>query len=121
MYYITEFLSGGLITVLFSYTASFYFQYPSYIKIVAFLWGMPLLYFYILFISLSISETAALDITRHGMYGIMCSIIAMTTTFLLLSYLYAGTRRTSLIIGYNVLFLLVVISIYIYYNLYESY
>jgi hypothetical protein len=119
MYYVTEFLSGGLITVLFSYAGSFYFQNPSYIKIISFLWGMPILYFYILFISLSISEKAAFDITRHGMYGIACSIFAMFTTLILLSYLDASPMKQIYIIGYNITFLVVMITIYMYYRIYD--
>ena len=121
MYYLSEFLSGGLVTVLFSYAASFYFHHPSYIKIVAFLWGMPILYFYILFISLSINEKAAFDITRHGLYGIACSIFAMLTTLALMNYLYADTLKRHYIIGYNILFLFIIIGLYLYYKLYDLY
>jgi hypothetical protein len=119
MYYLAEFLSGGLITVLFSYAGSFYFQNPSYIKIIAFLWGMPILYFYILFIALSINEKAAFDITRHGLYGISSSVFAMVSTLLLLTYLDASPTKQQTIIGYNILFLFVVISIYMYYRIYD--
>lgn len=119
MYYIPEFLSGGLITVLFSYAASFYLNNPAYIKIIAFLWGMPILYFYILFISLSINEKAAFDVTLHGLYGIACSIFAMLVTLALMTHLYADPMKRYYIIAYNILFLFVVIWLYMHYKIYE--
>jgi len=119
MYYITEFLSGGLITVLFSYAASLYVHNPSYIKIIAFLWGIPVLYFYILFISFSINENVAFDITWHAIYGICCSIFAMFSTLLLMTYLEASYMKSRYIIGYNVFLIVSIINCYIYFRLYD--
>ena len=120
MYYITEFLSGGLITALFSYAASLYTQHPAYIKIIAFLWGMPILYFYILFISMSISEKVAIDVTYHALFGMLGSMFIMITTLLLLTYSYTYKYSHRNIIGINILYLFIVIHIYLWYTLYKT-
>ena len=120
MYYIPEFISGGLITVLFSYAASLYTNHPAYIKIIAFLWGMPILYFYILFISLSISEQAATDVTYHALFGMICSMVIMITTLVLLTYSYKYNNSNQYIIGLNILYLFLVIHIYLWYKLYKT-
>ena len=120
MYYIPEFISGGLITVLFSYAASFYMNHPEYIKIIAFLWGMPILYFYILFISLSIDEKAAIDITYHALFGMICSFVIMLTTLVLLTRSYKFNNSNQYIVCVNIFFLFIVISIYLWCNLYNS-
>jgi len=113
MYYLAEFISGGLITSIFSYAASFYSYRPEYIKIIAFLWGIPLLYFYILYTSWMQNERAAVDVTRHGLYGVLCTLFAMLMT------LYSHQYGKRVVIGVNVLFLCIVISIYMFYELYK--
>jgi hypothetical protein len=113
MYYLTEFISGGLITTIFSYAASFYSYRPEYIKIIAFLWGVPLLYFYILYTSWIQNEQAAIDVTKHGLYGIVCTLIAMIMT------LYLHQYGKYIVIGSNILFLLLVIGIYMFNALYK--
>ena len=119
MFYIAEFLSGGLITVLFSYASSLYKNHPAYIKIIEFLWGMPILYFYILFISMSISEEAAKDITYHALFGMLCSIFIMLLTLLLLNYSYKYNYSSQYIIGINIAYLFLVIHTYLWYKLYK--
>jgi len=120
MYYINEFISGGLITVLFTYAASFYKNHPEYIKIIAFLWGMPVLYFYILFIALSMSEEAAIDITYHALYGMVCTIIIMITTLYLLTYSFKYNNSNNFIIYVNILYLIFIISIYLWFKIYNQ-
>ena len=119
MFYITEFLSGGLIAALFSYASSIYKNHPAYIKIIAFLWGMPILYFYILFISMSISEQAAIDITYHALFGMLSSMFIMITTLLLLNYTYTYNYSNQFIIGINIAYLFVTIHVYLWYKLYQ--
>jgi hypothetical protein len=114
MYYITEFICGGLITAAFSYGASYYESYPEYIKIIAFLWGMPILYFYILYVSWKTSKQAAIDVTKHGLYGILTTIFAMLFTLSIHSF-----SKFS-IISFNIIFLLFVMFIYLYNELYKT-
>ena len=114
MYYISEFIGGGLITATFSYAASFYHSEPAYIKIIAFLWGIPLLYFYILYIAWHTDKQAAIDVTRHGLYGIITTIFAMLFT------LFIRNFSKSFIIGFNILFLFFIIGVYFYNKLYRT-
>lgn len=114
MYYISEFIGGGIITATFSYAASFYHSEPAYIKIIAFLWGIPLLYFYILYISWQTDKQAAIDVTRHGLYGIITTIFAMLFT------LFIRNFSKAVIIGFNILFLFFIISVYFYNKLYRT-
>ena len=114
-----EFLTGGVIAASFSYTASLFSYYPSYIKIVAFIWGMPLLYFYILYISLCADNQAALDATRHGLYGVMCSLFLLGTTVLFMKYIFNESLHTHYLVWYNLFALIGIIWYYLYYKMYN--
>lgn len=118
-HYIYEFLTGGIITALFSYTASLFSYYPGYIKIVAFLWGMPLLYFYILYISLYSNTRAAFDTTRHGLYGVITSMFLLSTTILFMKYVCNETIHPRYLVWYNLFALIAIIWYYLYYKIYD--
>ena len=74
---------------------------------------------YILFISMSISEQAAIDITYHALFGMLCSMFIMITTLLLLNYTYTYNYSNQFIIGINIAYLFVIIHVYLWYKLYQ--
>ncbi len=113
MFYLQQFLIGGFITTIFSLAASKYETNPEYIKIIAFMWGIPLLYFYILYIAWRTGHQAGIDVTLHALFGIMFTIIAMIMTLLISKF---GKQITILC---NILLLLVIIFVYFKFKLYN--
>jgi hypothetical protein len=71
---------GGSIVGAFSYVSSLYEEKPEYIKIIAFLWGIPLIFFYLLFIAWKNGDNAAMSFTRHALFGAILTILSMMLT-----------------------------------------
>ena len=72
---------SGLLGGLFTYISSIYKFCPKYLNIVAFFWGLPLLYFIILYIVWSAGEKAMLNFNIHAIMGNLLTIMAMLLTF----------------------------------------
>lgn len=103
---------GALIMGFFSYFSQLYSENPYYIRIIAFLWGMPILYFYFLFISSRTSKQSMYDFTNHALIGFLLTLTAMILTYLLIGY----SKNT--IILFNVLFLLLITYWYFSFKIY---
>jgi hypothetical protein len=107
-----DFLLGGLLTGFFSYITSLYDETPYLLKIVAFLWAVPLIYFYLLFIAWKGGDNAAKDFTIHALLGIFVTIFAMIMTL----YIYKLGRTPVVII--NLALLITAIVFYIQNKIY---
>ncbi len=106
--------AGALFAGIFSYNASLYSTNQNYLKLTAFLWGVPLLYFYILFIAFNIAgKEAAYDVSTHGLLGISITLFAIILTILIMKI------DNNLIIGINIFILTTAIFIYTYFGLYN--
>ena len=57
---------GGLMFAIFSYFTSIFDNDPKYLKISAFVWGVPLFYFYLVYITWSKSKSAMIEFTKHA-------------------------------------------------------
>ena len=73
---------SGLLGGLFTYLSSIYESCPKYLNIAAFLWGLPLLYFMILYIAWSAGEKAMLNFNKHAIMGNLITITAMLITYI---------------------------------------
>ena len=92
----------------FSYFASIYNTNPEYLKITAYLWGLPLLYFVLLNIAWIEGENAMLDFNKHAIIGTTITMLAMFLTF----FIYDIGRLHVIVLQMTILF----ISIYFYLN-----
>lgn len=106
-------LIGGLITGGFSYMTSRYYESINYIKIIAFIYAAPCLYFYMLYVLSKDSKTAMNDFTVHALIGTITTIILM-----LITLLFKNRERNDLIIG-NLIGLIVILFWYFYYEIYK--
>ena len=68
---------SGIIGGTFSYLVSSHHDNNSYLKTIAFLWGLQLLYFYIAFIMLTKYPTIVSDFTIHAIAGIFITVIIL--------------------------------------------
>ena len=107
-----DFLLGGLFTGFFSYISGLYDEAPYLLKLVAFLWAVPLIYFYLLFIAWKGGDNAANEVTLHALLGISVTVFAMIMTL----HIYKLGRIPVVII--NLVLLLSVIFLYIQNKIY---
>ena len=110
-----DFLFGGLIVSIFSYLTSMYEDTPYLFKIGTYLWGAPLIYFYLLYIVWGIGETAVKGFLIHAIMGVSVTLFSILITL----YIYKIGRNTTVIINFLILF--VVIFVYLKYKVYLLY
>jgi uncharacterized membrane protein len=106
-------LIGGLITGGFSYMTSRYYESINYVKIIAFIYAAPCLYFYMLYVLSKDSKTAMNDFTIHALLGTISTIILM-----ILTLLFRNRERNELILG-NLVGLIIILCLYFYYEIYK--
>ena len=90
---------SGIIGGLFTYISSIYEACPGYLNIGAFFWGLPLLYFIILYIAWSESDDAMLSFNKHAIMGNLITVMAMLITYILYC-LGMGKLKLILLIEY---------------------
>lgn len=78
-----DFFLGGIIAALFSYIVTLYEKNPEYIKIAAYIWGIPSLYFILLFVAFKEGDQVALEVSTHGLMGICVTLFTISLTLLL--------------------------------------
>ena len=105
-------LVGAILLGVFSYLSQLYVDKPYYIRIIAFIWATPTLYFYFLYIASRNSKKAMYDFTNHGLIGWLLTLAAIILTYLMVNY------DKNIIILFNFIFLLLVIIWYFYYKIY---
>jgi len=105
---------GALLMGFFSYFSQLYSENHYYIRIIAFIWAMPTLYFYFLLISSRTSKQAMYDFTNHGLIGWLLTLAAIILTYLMVNF------DKNIIILFNFIFLLLVITWYFYYKIYTN-
>ena len=111
---IYDILSGSIIIGLISYATIHFDTNPEYLKIVAYLWGIPLLYFYFVYITFPKGNKALKDFTIHGFIGMMLTIILMIITYIMILNNY--DKYTILL--FNLLYGLITLFLYFYYEIY---
>lgn len=98
---------------IFSYFASIYDSHPSYLNITAYLWGIPLTYFFLVYITWQKNRDAMFSFTRHAIVGTALTLLVMLIT------LYMKNYSLTMIIVTNVALLLLFIAVYFYFELYK--
>ena len=106
-------LVGGILVGIFSYFASIYDSHPSYLNITAYLWGVPLFYFYLVYITWQKSREAMFSFTRHAVVGTALTVLAMLIT------LYMTKQPLYTIVAVNIALLVLFIVVYFYFELYK--
>lgn len=104
---------GGLSFALLSYFTSVFDNDPEYLKISAFLWGVPLFYFYLVYITWSRSKNAMISFTKHAVLGTYLTVIVMIVT------LYTTQYSMYTVIYLNIFLLFLFLFAYFYFRLYS--
>lgn len=103
---------GAIVLGLFSYFTEKYKNNHDYIKILAFLWASPSIFFYILAISSRNGIKSMNALTIHALLGIIITTIAILFT------LYFIKLNSTLLISINFIYLFTVMVLYFYYKIY---
>ena len=111
---IYDVLFGSILIALISYATIKFDTNPEYLKIVAYLWGVPLLYFYFVYIIYPKGNKALKDFTIHGFIGMILTLILMIITYLMIIY----NIDIQKILLFNIIYGLLSIIIYFYFELY---
>ena len=111
---IYDVLFGSILIALISYATINFDTNPEYLKIVAYLWGVPLLYFYFVYIIYPKGNKALKDFTVHGFIGMILTLILMIITYAMINY----NVNIQKILLFNVIYGLLSIIIYFYFELY---
>ena len=105
---------GSLLIGLVSYFTFMYDEHPEYLNITAFLWGVPLIYFYFLYITYQKHPKAMESLTKHGTIGVVLTLTIMLVTLLMFRY----KTEIDTILGVNIIYSLLVIFLYFYFKVY---
>lgn len=112
---IYDVLIGSIFVALISYFTLIFDTNPEYLNISAFLWGVPLIYFYFIYVTYQKSSKAMKSFTIHGLIGQALTIIIMIATLFMLLYNYS----LNLILLVNIIYALLCLLIYFYYEIYK--
>jgi hypothetical protein len=104
---------GGLMFALFSYFTSIFDNDPKYLKISAFVWGVPMFYFYLVYITWSQSKLAMIEFTKHAVLGTALTVVVMIVT------LYITNMSATNVIIINIAMLILFLLIYFYFEIYK--
>ena len=106
-------LFGGLIGGFFSYLAQIFEKHPHYLKISAFLWTTPFLFFLIVIFTWSKWKHIMIAFTKHALMGSIVTTIVFSITLLLSNY-------NMIIVLISILSALVLLlTLYFNYRVYE--
>ena len=106
-------LIGGLITGGFSYLTGQYYESINYVKIIAFVYAAPCLYFYLLYVLSRGGKTTMNDFTVHALLGTLFTMLLMIITLL-----FRNRDRITLIFG-NLVAMILILIFYFYFKIYE--
>jgi len=104
---------GGIMFAIFSYFTSIFNDDPKYLKISAFVWGVPMFYFYLVYITWSQSKVAMIEFTKHAVLGTALTVIAMIVT------LYITHMSAAKVIIINIAMLILFLFFYFYFEIYR--
>tara|TARA_Y100000389_G_scaffold59846_1_gene55962 strand:+ start:6017 stop:6364 length:348 start_codon:yes stop_codon:yes gene_type:complete len=109
---VQRFLKDFILTFVFvgvvHYSASIYHENPKYLRLTAFIWGSPLLYFYLIYIVSK--KDLVKDFTQVALAGTSLTLFSFILTLMMYNYLSVNQM-----ILMNFLILLSGIITYIYF------
>ena len=107
-------LLGSILIAIVTYVTFLYDSKPEYLKITSFLWGVPLIYFYLLFITYQQSNEAMKAFTIHGTIGSILTLIIMFVTI----YMIKENYNINKILIVNIIYAIIVTLLYFVFKIY---
>ena len=111
---LSDIFFGSIFIGFISYATIQFDTNPEYLKIIAYLWAVPLLYFYFVYIIYPKGNKALKNFTIHGIFGSLLTFILMIITLIMINY----NINIKNIILFNIIYGIITLYIYFYYKLY---
>ena len=105
---------GSILIAIITYVTFLYDTKPEYLKITSFLWGVPLIYFYLLFITYQVGNEAMESFTIHGLIGSILTLIIMFGTI----YMIKENYNINKILIVNIIYAIIVTLLYFVFKIY---
>tara|TARA_Y100000389_G_C17391312_1_gene480042 strand:- start:953 stop:1303 length:351 start_codon:yes stop_codon:yes gene_type:complete len=104
---------GAFFFGLFTYFVEIFEKNPNYLKISSFLWTAPFFFFFMVYVTMSKSDTALISFTKHALFGTIISILVFSVTLLI------SNLPMYIIISINLFITIFALFIYINYKIYN--
>ena len=113
---IKEGIIGFITFASISYLAQKYTNFSNFYKISAFLWAVPLTYYFIIYI---INKENKLDhivhFNKHALLGIICTLLLMSLVEIMMGYNINTRTILNTVLGIT----LVILFVYFHYKIYN--
>lgn len=114
---IFDVIAGSILIGFISYATLLFDENPEYLKIIAYLWAVPLIYFYFLYITYERGIKAVKSFTEHGLLGAILTLIIMICTYLLI----LNDININTILVVNIIYGLICLFVYFGFKLYNKF
>jgi len=108
-------LKGACIFFIMSTLNEIYNESNDLVRVFAFLWAVPTLYFFFINMFSRRGESAIHEFNKHALLGLFLTLIAILFTTMCLN----SCRVNTIIFG-NFSFLIICVSLYLYLGLYKK-
>jgi len=111
--YVKNLIFLGIIVTAIQFSASHYKEHTNYLKIMAFLWGAPMFYFFLLYVMVNAgNKETIIPFTKHAAIGTLMTVLAMFLTLFIIHY------DINTIVFINLAFLFLILFLYFNYTIY---
>ena len=114
---IFDIISGAILIGMISYFTTLFDSNPEYLKIIAYLWAVPLIYFYFLYITYQKGKPAIKAFTEHGLLGQVLTMSIMILTY----YMIIKDIDINTILIVNVIYGLICLLVYFGFKIYNKF
>ena len=104
---------GGLLLGSISYLSNIYGKYPEFYKILAFIWAVPLTFFFLINMASRDGKKAIIDFSRHSLIGLVLTLILALITISIIKL------NNYIIVLFAFLFSIVSTFLYFYLQIYK--
>ncbi len=104
---------GGTLLGFISYLSNIYGKHPEFYKILAFIWGVPLTFFFLINMASRDGKKAIKDFSTHSIIGLILTMILALITIRIIK------MDNYLIVLFSFTFAIVVTVLYFYLEIYK--
>lgn len=108
-------LIGTITFSLVSYLNQLYKDSDDIVRVFAFLWATPLLYFFFINMFKNRKKQSIIEFSKHALLGVLCTVIAILLTMSLINIL-----SHKQIVIFNFVYATLITFLYFYFQLYKK-
>lgn len=111
---IIDTILGAIFFGSISYLTQTFSEDKRLYKVIGFLWGIPLSYFFFMYISSKNGKLAMLDLSKHAVFGLLSTILIM---IIIIYNIDSMSERTIIIL--SLIYGIIIFSLYFIFKLYK--